>query len=154
MGHERCNQLARGVVDGHGQSQADFLESAARGFKLFVGPGGCISCHQNYGRESNLTYDAWGTIVRGRNLYDGVYRGGRRPLDLYYRVHSGINGAGMTSYKDLKTQITKPEEIGLTPEQLARTDPVWDLVNFLRAAGYADLRTKLRAAPFNAPLPE
>src|SRR5207244_3835487 len=61
----------------YGQDDTAFLESAARGSKVFLGSGGCIACHQNYGRESNLTYDAWGTIVRGRNLYDGVYRGGR-----------------------------------------------------------------------------
>jgi mono/diheme cytochrome c family protein len=136
----------------YGDNESAFLESAARGSKLFLGPGGCISCHQNYGRESNLTYDAWGTIVRGRDLYDGIYRGGRRPIDLYYRIHSGINGAGMTSYKDLKTLI-KPEDIGLTAEQLNNTDPLWDLVNYLRALPYPELRQRLREQ-YKVPLPE
>jgi hypothetical protein len=130
-----------------------FLESAARGGKLFTGAGGCISCHQNYGRESNLSYDSWGTIVRGRNLYEGVYRGGRRPIDLYYRIHGGINGAGMTAYKDLKDQVKsqlsenkiKPQDLGLTAaDQLDKVDILWDLVNFLKAMPYSDLRAKLR----------
>ncbi|MEX2140738.1 MAG: cytochrome c [Pirellulales bacterium] len=30
-----------------------------------------------------------------RNLRLGVYRGGRRPIDLYYRLEAGINGSGM-----------------------------------------------------------
>jgi hypothetical protein len=25
----------------------------------------------------------------------GIYRGGRRPIDLYYRLEAGINGSGM-----------------------------------------------------------
>ena len=30
-----------------------------------------------------------------RNLRMGVYRGGRRPIDIYYRLAAGINGSGM-----------------------------------------------------------
>jgi mono/diheme cytochrome c family protein len=30
-----------------------------------------------------------------RNLRMGVYRGGRRPIDIYYRLEAGINGTGM-----------------------------------------------------------
>jgi len=33
-----------------------------------------------------------------RNLRRGIYRGGRRPLDLYYRIHAGINGAPMPAW--------------------------------------------------------
>jgi mono/diheme cytochrome c family protein len=122
-----------------------FLDSAARGGKLFLGAGGCIQCHQNFGRESNLTYDSWGTIVRGRNIYEGIYRGGRRPLDLYYRIHGGINGAGMTAYKDINATID-PKEVGLTAEQKEqmKVDYLWDLVNFLKALAYPDLRERLR----------
>ena len=127
----------------YGQDDKAFMESAVRGAKVFLGVGGCISCHQNYGRESNLVYDDWGTIVRGRNLYEGIYRGGRRPLDLYYRIHSGIKGAGMTAYKDIKGQI-KPEDLQMTAEQFEKADVLWDLVNYLRALGYSDLRKTLR----------
>lgn len=136
----------------YANDDAGFMQSAARGAKVFLGAGGCIACHQNYGRESNLVYDAWGTIVRGRNLYDGVYRGGRRPLDLYYRIHSGINGAGMTAYKDIKSQL-KPDDVGLPADQFEKSDPLWDMVNFLRALGYPELRQKLRDE-FKINLPE
>jgi mono/diheme cytochrome c family protein len=36
-----------------------------------------------------------------RNLRSGIYRGGRRPIDLYYRIMSGINGSGMPAHNTL-----------------------------------------------------
>jgi len=30
-----------------------------------------------------------------RNLRQGIFRGGRRPIDIYYRIYSGINGTPM-----------------------------------------------------------
>src|SRR5207248_2464538 len=43
-----------------------------------------------------------------RNLRLGVYRGGRRPLDLYYRIHDGINGTPMPAHDSLlQTQKDK-----------------------------------------------
>jgi mono/diheme cytochrome c family protein len=134
-----------------GASEEDFLSSAGRGSKIFY--GSCVQCHQNFGRESNLVYDAWGTIVRGRNLYEGIYRGGRRPVDLYYRVHGGIEGAGMPAYKDIKTTLTA-EAVGLTAAQFEQYDPLWDIVNFFRAVSYRDLREKLRGDPYKVNLPE
>jgi mono/diheme cytochrome c family protein len=41
-----------------------------------------------------------------RNLRLGVYRGGRRPLDIYYRIHEGIKGAPMPA-TELLTQAEK-----------------------------------------------
>jgi mono/diheme cytochrome c family protein len=129
----------------------DFMTSAARGGRLFL--ESCIQCHQNYGRESNLVYDSWGTIVRGRNVYDGIYRGGRRPVDLYNRIHGGIQGSGMAAYNTLKSNLT-PEKVGIPASDFERYDPLWDLVNFLRAVAYADLREKLREDPYKINLPE
>ncbi len=54
-----------------------------------------------------------------RNLRKGIYRGGRRPLDLYYRIHAGINGAPM------------PAAAGtVTPEE------IWHIVNYVRSLPY------------------
>jgi mono/diheme cytochrome c family protein len=105
-------------------------ESAKRGQKLFLAAGsgaqgGCVSCHKDYGRESLFRYDAWGTLVRPANLTAGVFRGGRRPVDLYWRIHSGINGSGMAQFgKDLQG------------------DQIWDLVNFLQAIPYPAMRQR------------
>ena len=35
-----------------------------------------------------------------RNLRSGIYRGGRTPLDIFDKVHSGINGSGMPGVAD------------------------------------------------------
>jgi mono/diheme cytochrome c family protein len=95
-------------------------ESIQRGFVSFTtGTAQCRSCHNDFGRANDYKYDDWGTIVRPANLTAGIYRGGRRPLDIYYRIHSGINGSGMPAFGD----SVKPEEI-------------WDIVNFLEAMPY------------------
>ena len=54
-----------------------------------------------------------------RNLRMGIYRGGRRPIDLYYRVHAGINGAPMPAAKG----TISPEDI-------------WHIVNYVRSLPY------------------
>jgi mono/diheme cytochrome c family protein len=95
--------------------------SIKRGYELFVKPGeaSCISCHKDFGRQNNFLYDTWGTIVRPMDLTLGVYRGGRRPIDLYWRMYSGINGANMPAFSS-----------SLEPKQ------IWDVVNFVKAAPY------------------
>jgi mono/diheme cytochrome c family protein len=100
---------------------AETKASAGRGYELFVGKGICISCHTDFGRQSGFMYDDWGTLVRPRNLTVGVYRGGQRPIDLYYRIHSGIGPSKMP---------TQPAEIAGDPKAM------WDLVNFVRALPY------------------
>ena len=60
-------------------------------------------------------------IIRPRNLRLGQYRGGRRPLDVFWRVHNGIDGAGM------------PAANGLTH------DEIWDIVNFVLYLPYEQL---------------
>lgn len=94
------------------------LASVTRGYQFFS--TNCLSCHENYGRREVYKYDAWGTIVRPADLTAGIYRGGRRPIDLYWRIHAGINGAQMPA--------TVPS--AMRPEQ------VWDVVSFVRALPY------------------
>jgi mono/diheme cytochrome c family protein len=99
--------------------------SVKHGLSLFksTGEAGCIGCHLDFGRQNNFTYDVWGTITKPINLTLGTYRGGRRPLDLYYRIHSGINGTGMTAFgKALKSE------------------DIWDIVNFLQVLPYKGMR--------------
>jgi len=64
--------------------------------------------------------DEWGNPLRPANLNRGVYKGGRRPLDIYWRIAKGITGAQMPSHYP-----------GLINEK-----QVWDLVNFVLALPY------------------
>ena len=76
-------------------------------------------------------HDVWGEVVRPRNLTRGIYRGGRRPIDLYRRIHSGIVASNMPGFGD-----------NLTDEQ------IWDLVNFLLALPHdPDLLEGVEPAP-------
>jgi mono/diheme cytochrome c family protein len=105
--------------------QADKLaESIKRGYDLFVTPGdaSCIKCHMDFGRRNNFLYDTWGTIVRPLDLTQGVFRGGRRPIDIYWRMHAGINGANMPAF-----------DTSLKPDQ------IWDIVNFVEALPYPQM---------------
>jgi mono/diheme cytochrome c family protein len=96
--------------------------SVKHGQKLFQ-TGTCMGCHSEYGRKQNLFWDEWGTIVRPANLTAGVYRGGRRPVDLFWRIHSGINGTVM------------PPGAGALKEE-----EMWDIVNFLQVLPYPQMR--------------
>jgi mono/diheme cytochrome c family protein len=110
-------------------------ESIRTGYKLFVNTtpapnlkvGGCTSCHYDFGRQNNYKYDEWGTVVRPLDLTTGIYRGGRRPIDLFWRMHSGINGTGMPAQGG---RLEDESDGNLTSEEL------WHLVNFMQALPY------------------
>lgn len=58
-------------------------------------------------------FDVWGNPIQPRNLTKGLYRGGRRPVDLYRRFYGGIGPSKMPNF--------------------ATTDPelLWDTVNYV-----------------------
>ena len=118
-------------------------ESIRHGYELFTNPKGdasCIGCHLDYGRQVPFKYDKWGTLVRPANLTAGVYRGGRRPLDLYWRIRGGIPPSGMSA-APLKVEKDR--------------DEFWDVVNFVQALPYPhmlpeDIRDRIYARPEKA----
>jgi mono/diheme cytochrome c family protein len=111
-------------------------ESIARGRGLFLSAKAkCSDCHGASARgdgpqteqfekmkdvspERNYDHpglhDAWGNLVSPRDLTRGIYRGGRRPIDIYRRIYSGINGTPMPGNKDALTEAEK-----------------WDVVNYV-----------------------
>lgn len=110
-------------------------ESIARGRKLFMSEKTkCYSCHGETGAGNGTAteeindlpgqpgvkadepglFDLWGNIIKPRNLQRGLYRGGRRPLDIYRRIHSGIKGTPMQAFGN----------------NLSDQD-IWDLVNYV-----------------------
>jgi mono/diheme cytochrome c family protein len=109
----------------------DTHESRAKGLKLFM--KNCAACHGATGRGDGVQvedymvdaetrekfaepglFDDWGHLIKPRDLTRGIYRGGRRPVDLYRRVHEGINGTPMMPFK-----ATIPDA------------EIWDLVNYV-----------------------
>lgn len=118
---------------------ADDAASRERGRLLYLSDSTkCYTCHGPTGRgdgQATLDYwaktgadgkyevpglhDVWGQPQAPRDLTRGVYRGGRRPLDVYRRIHAGIKGTQMpgfgTSLKD---------------------EQIWDIVNYVMALPY------------------
>jgi mono/diheme cytochrome c family protein len=115
-------------------------ERIEHGRTLFMTPGerggaNCVSCHGESGRgdgpsvnDPTKSIDDWGNPIKPRDLTNGVFRFGRRPIDLYRRIYAGINGTPM------------PEHYGMTITEngQARTmgeDDIWDLAFFVRTLG-------------------
>jgi mono/diheme cytochrome c family protein len=108
-------------------------ESIARGRALYLSKDlNCTACHgeaalgdgpqtysitKNAAGEDNPTpglYDEWGNLIKPRNLTQGIYRGGRRPIDLFCRLHGGIKGTPMPAFGGKKTD-----------------EELWDVVNYI-----------------------
>ncbi len=112
----------------------DSAESRKNGKELFFGKvANCVNCHGLAGKGNgaqteevgkNLRtgelypapglYDDWDQPIKPRDLTRGIYRGGRRPIDLYRRLTQGIKGTPMPG----APKTLKPEQI-------------WDLVNYV-----------------------
>jgi mono/diheme cytochrome c family protein len=145
-------------------TSAELAESRRRGQTLFYGFAQCIKCHGEsaLGDGQTTDYDDWtkeligdgknpaviaafesrGMLpprhIKPRNLRLGVYRGGRRPLDLYWRIKNGIEGVPMpaATMKD----PNDPNKAGLSP------DDIWDIVNYVQSLPYDPINNPLDAA--------
>ena len=61
-----------------------------------------------------------------RNLRQGVYRGGRRRLDIFYRIHAGIPGSPMPGVGG-----TTPGAAGTVTEE-----EIWKIVDYVQSLPY------------------
>ncbi len=75
-----------------------------------------------------------------RNLRQGVFRGGRRPIDVYWRLHNGIEGSPMPA-ASMKPEGAPADTQGLTDED------VWHLVNYVMALPYETMTTQVSDEP-------
>lgn len=117
-------------------------ESIARGRALYLSNvTNCWTCHGVTGKgdgpqtrayQKNLKdpaggeypepglYNDWGHPIQPRDLTRGIYRGGRRPIDLYRRIKVGIKGTPMPSFGALKDE------------------QIWDIVNYVLSVPVRD----------------
>jgi mono/diheme cytochrome c family protein len=123
--------------------EAGLLASIEAGRVLFQdAKAQCVQCHgpTALGDGAEKRFDVWNEAkneeniaffnlpkqaLQPRNLRSGVYRGGRRPLDLYRRLQAGIKGAQMPSMGQ-----TPAKPSGLTPEE------IWNLVHYVQSLPY------------------
>lgn len=113
-------------------------ESIIAGRKAFLSKG-CSKCHGEDGegqtewlsheflaeQESlppeeriEINYDAWGDPAPAANITAGMLHGGRRQLDIYRRIFTGINGTPMPSFG--QTLASEPETI-------------WNMVHYVQS---------------------
>jgi mono/diheme cytochrome c family protein len=141
--------------------------SVKHGRELFYGTiANCVKCHGDSALgDGQLTdYDEWAKefindgknkkvvstyvslgmlpprTIRPRNLRLGVFRGGLRPIDIYWRIMNGIEGTPMPA---LATNIRKPED----PPEAKKLNPeeIWDLVNYVQSLPYEPINNALEA---------
>ncbi len=116
-------------------------ETIARGESLFHDPlkANCVSCHGTTGRgdgpsafEANEdgelvpVKDDWGNEIAPRDLTRGLFRFGRRPIDIYRRIHAGINGTPMPSHAAMKDP-NNPSE------RLMSDADLWSIVHYVQS---------------------
>jgi mono/diheme cytochrome c family protein len=96
-------------------------ESIRRGYKLFTdaGTANCVSCHADFGRQAQFRYDAWGTVTRPADLTSDTRKGGKRPIDLYWRLRGGIGPSRM-------------------PAAPLNEGQLWDVAHFVGALPFRD----------------
>ena len=123
--------------------------SIARGRELFTRPEShCVDCHGREGRgdglRSGALYDDWNLPklaatpqrcaelarrfhlplerLQPRDLSEGIFHGGDRPTDLYWRIAIGIKGTPMPAS-------------GPVPGGKATLSPteIWHVVNYMRS---------------------
>ena len=78
--------------------------------------------------------------IHPRNLRLGVYRGGRRPVDLYLRLRNGIDGTPMPAVPMLPAGA-KPGAKGFSEADL------WSLIDFVRNLPYESISNPRMAQP-------
>lgn len=122
------------------KDEAEFAASVKRGWEIFKleeakGGGDCLKCHSNYGRGTPFRFDDWGTMTKPADVTLGIYRGGRRPIDLYWRIHNGIVGSGMKQSASLAWNAEQKQN-------RPKVEKIWDLVNFLQVLPYPQMRAK------------
>lgn len=99
-------------------------ETVALGHQLFLQQA-CNKCHGQFGRGGSMEkvdvgMDAWGNPAAAADLSSGMFHGGGRPIDIYRRISSGINGTPMPAFEKVFQE---------------NPDAIWHLVHFIRATG-------------------
>jgi hypothetical protein len=80
------------------------------------------------GVEKPAYKDDWGNDILPRNITQGIFRGGRRPIDIYRRIYSGINGTPMPAIGESKKPDGSP---------LLSQDDLWAIVHYVGSISQA-----------------
>ena len=96
----KCVNCHGAAARGNGPQTHDFAKNSNDDDNLFSEPG---------------LHDVWGNTVKPRDLTSGIYRGGRRPIDLYRRIRGGITASQMPPHG----------------ENVLSDEQVWHVINYV-----------------------
>lgn len=132
---EYVDESVTGIVDRWKEAQTQLVmpqtpmpqfsaETVAKGQELFLKQA-CNKCHGTNGRGGSMGgveigMDSWGQKAAAADLTSGMFRGGGRPIDIYRRIYSGINGTPMPAFNEVFAK---------------EPDDIWYLVHFIRETG-------------------
>jgi mono/diheme cytochrome c family protein len=115
---QRWDKAQRSVVTPVSAEPAYDLASVETGRRLFI-KSSCYNCHGADAKgqtewlspeflaaqedpdatdKVEINYDAWGDPAPAANITARMLHGGRRPLDIYRRIFTGINGTPMPQF--------------------------------------------------------
>lgn len=113
-------------------------ETIVKGRQAFVTKG-CSKCHGEDGKgqtdwlssefiakqlalpeaeRPQINHDSWGNVAPAADLTAGMLHGGRRRIDIYRRIHNGINGTPMPAFAQALA---------------AEPDTIWHLVHYINS---------------------
>lgn len=148
-------------------NEEELTASINRGRDLFYGTiANCVMCHGDSALGDGQTndYDEWAKefmqpndpasaepyvalgllpprTIKPRNLRLGVYRGGQRPIDIFWRVRLGIEGTPMPA-------ATLKQEDDPNSKGLSEND-IWDIVNYVQSLPQEAISNPYDAVPHN-----
>jgi len=142
---DKWQQAKEKVVSFDGEIPGLTAASLKRGDELYhdATKGNCASCHgdrglgdgpaafkiDEKGRRVSAYTDDWGDPILPRNLVQGLFRGGKRPIDIYRRIYAGINGGPMPGIGESKDAQGNP---------VLSSDDMWALVHYVRSLSERD----------------
>jgi mono/diheme cytochrome c family protein len=104
------------------QYTQESIEAGARAFVQL----NCYKCHGRDGRGNktlDVGKDDWGRTAYAADLTTGMLHGGRRPIDIYRRIYSGINGTPMPAF-------AQPDS-GKGETEAQRSETIWHMAHFV-----------------------
>jgi mono/diheme cytochrome c family protein len=136
------------------QHSQESIDTGARAFVQL----NCYKCHGRDGRgnkQFNVGKDDWGRTAYAADLTTGMLHGGRRPIDIYRRIYSGINATPMPAFAQPDT--------GKGETELQRSDTIWHLTHFITSVVEgrplpaeiidAEIKEQLKNQPLAEPAP-
>lgn len=104
------------------QNTQESIDAGARAFVQL----NCFKCHGRDGRGNkalDVGKDDWGRTAYAADLTTGMLHGGRRPIDIYRRIYSGINATPMPAF-------AQPDS-GKGETEVQRSETIWHMVHFI-----------------------